>query len=332
MLKILVPALLGAAALFAQNGSISGTVIDEDKKPVPKAAIAVKNDATGASLSAESAANGAYTIQNVPPGKYTLTSFVPGMLPFMQPGVTVAAGQTLKLDFKMDDFQANTLGEDRTFFANLWYPKEQPGKTPRTREGKPDLSGVWRPALPADWGHPEPLPWAATKAKEIAETNARDLPQSRCLPLGMDFVTAVTAIKLVQTPKLMMILFDEGDPVRQIFLDGRQHPKEYPLLAWQGHSIGHWEKDTLVVDSVGFKDTSWVGFPQHPHTEKLHVIERFSRPDYGHLVLETTLDDPDTFAKPWSYKKIMRLAPPGEDVEEYVCNENNRDMGHYVGK
>ena len=324
--------ICAAPILLAQNGSITGTVFDTDHKAVPKAAIQVKNEATGASFSAESAANGSYTLPNVPAGRYVLTSFVPGMVPFQQGDVRVAAGQNLRLDFQMDDFQANTAGEDRQFFADLWYPKEQPGRTPRTREGKPDLSGVWRPALPSDGGHPEALPWAAAKAKEWQENNMRDLPQSRCLPLGMDFVTLVTPIKIVQAPKLVLILFDEGDLPRQIFVDGRQHPKEYPLYAWQGHSIGHWEKDTLVVDSVGFKDTSWVGFPQHPHTEQLHAVERFRRPDYGHLELETTLEDPGTFAKPWTYKKVMRLAPPGEDVEEYICNENNRDMGHYVGK
>ena len=191
---------------------------------------------------------------------------------------------------------------------------------------------MWRPALPSDFGHPEPLPWAAAKAKEWQENNAKDFPQSHCLPAGMDIITIVTPIKLVQTPKLLLMLFDEGDLPRQIFLDGRTHPQEYPLLAWAGHSIGHWERDTLVVDSQGFNDKSWIGFPSHPHTDKLHLIERIRRPDFGHLEIQTTVDDPGAFSKPWTYTKVLRLAPPGEDVEEYVCNENNRDLDHYVGK
>jgi hypothetical protein len=323
--------LFGPAVLLAQSGAIAGSVTDMDHKAVPKAAIRAKNDATGASFSTESATNGSYTLSNIPAGRYTLSSFVPGMMPY-QHDVTVPVAETLRLDFKMDDFQSNTTGEDREFYATLWYPKEQPGRAPRARGGKPDLSGVWRPALPTDWGHPEPLPWAAAKAKEWQDNHAKDLPQSRCLPLGMDLITIVTPIKLVQTPKLLVMLFDEGDLPRQVFLDGRSHPKEYPLLAWAGHSIGHWDGDTLVVDSRGFNDKSWIGFPSHPHTEQLHVTERFRRPDYGHLDMEITIDDPGAFAKPWTYKKVLRLAPPGEDVEEYICNENNRDLDHYVGQ
>lgn len=324
--------LFTAPALLAQNGVITGSVADQDHKPVAKAAIRVKNDATGASFAAESAADGSYTLRNVPAGRYTMSGFLAGMMPYQKPDVVVPAAQTLRVDVKMEDFQDNTTGEDREFYAALWYPKEQPGRTPRARDGKPDLSGVWRPALPSDWGHPEPLPWAAAKAKEMSDNNNRDLPQSRCLPLGMDLITIVTPIKLVQTPKLLLMLFDEGDLPRQVFLDGRSHPQEYPLLAWAGHSIGRWERDTLVVDSRGFNDKSWIGFPPHPHTEKLHLIERIRRPDFGHLEIQTTIDDPGTFAKPWTYSKVLRLAPPGEDVEEYICNENNRDIEHYVGK
>ena len=128
-----------------------------------------------------------------------------------------------------------------------------------------------------------------------------------------------------------MILFDEGDLPRQIFLDGREHPKE-PNRTWVGHSVGRWEGDTLVVDSVGFNDKSWVSLNFYPHTEMLHQVERFRRPDLGHLEIETTIDDPATFAKPWTWKKVSALAPDGEDVEEYVCSENNRDLEHLVGK
>ena len=320
-----------APALWAQNGAISGTVADTDHKPVAKATITAKNAATRASFAATSAADGSYTLANLPPGRYTLAGFLAGMLPFTQPNVEVTAAQTLHADVVLADFNANIAGEDREFYAHLWYPKEQFGKTPRIG-GKPDLSGVWRPALPSDWGHPEPLPWAAAKVKEWQQNGFKDFPGGHCLPQGLDVTTIVTPIKLVQTPKLLVILFDIADPPRQIFLDGRSHPKEYPLLAWFGHSIGHWEGDTLVSDSRGFNDKSWIGFPFYPHTEQLHLVERFRRPDFGHLEIQTTIEDPGAFATPWTYSKVLRLAPAGEDIEEYVCNENNRDAEHIVGK
>ncbi|HEV2199281.1 MAG TPA: carboxypeptidase-like regulatory domain-containing protein [Bryobacteraceae bacterium] len=332
MIRTAIMCLLCAApALIAQNGAITGTVADQDHKPVAKATITAKNAATRASFSATSAADGSYTLVNVPAGRYTLSGFLSGMIPYTQPNAVVAAAQTLHADVVLADFNANVAGEDREFYAQLWYPKEQIGRTPR-RGGKPDLSGVWRPALPSDWGRPEPVPWAAAKIKEWQENDMRDFPGGHCLPQGLDVTTLVTPIKLVQTAKLLVILFDIADPPRQIFIDGRSHPKEYPLLAWFGHSIGHWEGDTLVVDSRGFNDKSWIGFPFHPHTEMLHTIERFRRPDFGHLEMQTTIDDRGAFSKPWTYSKVLRLAPPGEDLEEYVCNENNRDIDHIVGK
>ncbi len=97
-----------------------------------------------------------------------------------------------------------------------------------------------------------------------------------------------------------------------------------------GHSIGHWEGDTLVVDTTGFNDRSWLDPQGHPHTEQMHVIERMRRPDLGHLEIEFTIDDPGTYAKPWIIKRVADL-DPDDDVGEYVC-ENNHDPEHMVGK
>jgi hypothetical protein len=100
---------------------------------------------------------------------------------------------------------------------------------------------------------------------------------------------------------------------------------------WMGHSVGHWEGETLVVDTVGFDDRSWITAQGHPHTEKMHVVERFHRPDLGHLEIEFTIDDPGAYAKPWIMKRVSDL-DKDDEVGEYVCNENNKDPEHMVGK
>jgi hypothetical protein len=99
-----------------------------------------------------------------------------------------------------------------------------------------------------------------------------------------------------------------------------------------GHSVGHWEGDTLVIDTVGFNDVAWLTLALYPQTEKLHLTERYHRLDLGHLEIEMTFDDPGTFAKPWSNKRVVTLAPKEMEMLEYVCAENNRDTAHYVGK
>ena len=101
---------------------------------------------------------------------------------------------------------------------------------------------------------------------------------------------------------------------------------------WMGHSIGHWEGDTLVVDSVGFNGRAWIDLEGHPFTEKTHITERWRRPDLGHLEVEFTIDDPSSYVKPWTIKRISDLAPKGEEVAEYICTENNKDVPHLVGK
>ena len=142
--------------------------------------------------------------------------------------------------------------------------------------------------------------------------------------------TGVGPFKLVQTPNLLLILFDFGDPPRQIYLDGRGHPHD-PNPTWAGHSVGNWESDVLVADTIGFNDKGWL-FGNDPHTERLRITERFHRLDAGHLEIETTFDDPGTYAKPWATKRVFPLAPKGEDVDEFICNENNKDVQHMVGK
>jgi Carboxypeptidase regulatory-like domain len=319
------------AAAFAQpnsTGAVSGSVRDAENLALPQAQIQLAN-ASGFAQSTKSAANGGYSFSGIPAGAYTLTSELPGMIKY-QAAVTIEAGKTLQSDIRMRDFNSNVLGEDRESIATLFNPPNIPtGPAPRAADGKPDLSGVWRPAALADPGKPELLPWAAAVVKERIANNNKDNPFSQCLPAGMLPGVRLSPFKIVQTPTLIVILFETGDYPRQVFLD-RSHPED-PNPTWAGHSIGRWDGDTLVIDTVGFNDKAWI-VNSDPHTEKLHLIERFRRLDAGHLEMAITFDDPGTYAKPWTLKRISPLAPKGEDLEEFICNENNRDLGHLVGK
>ena len=136
--------------------------------------------------------------------------------------------------------------------------------------------------------------------------------------------------KIVQTPELLVILIEGAPPgFRQVFLDGRGHPADL-APAWMGHSIGSWDGDTLVIDSVGFHNRGWIDNNGRPQTEQLRVIERYHRVDLGHMNVEITIDDPGAYEKPWKIRRELTLAS-GQEVEEYVCNENEKPE-HLVGK
>jgi hypothetical protein len=143
--------------------------------------------------------------------------------------------------------------------------------------------------------------------------------------------------KIVQTDKLFIILY-EGNvhSYRQVFLDGRPHDKDV-VETWWGDSIGHWDGDALVVDTVGMNDRAWLDADGHPRTTKAHTIERFTRPELGKVVIEITIDDPGAYSKPWTVREVAQLAP-GWEIMENVCNENqddhgnNLDVQHLVGK
>ena len=213
-------------------------------------------------------------------------------------------------------------------------PYDQPppaGPTPRMPGGKPDLSGVWNPGLSfANMGQPPMTTWAQAIYKERRASLSKDDPEGRCLPAGVPRISPFPQ-KFVQTPTLVVIL-DEGNThsYRQLFLDGRGHPKDLEPL-WMGDSIAHWEDDTLVVDSVGFNDKTWLNGQGLPHSEDLHVIERYRRPDLGHLEVDITLDDPKAFTRPHTFHRTFTLMPNWE-IHEYVCNEFNVDAEHLVGK
>jgi hypothetical protein len=333
-IRALMICLLGwaAAALAQTTGAISGSVRTAagDQPPVPNAAVVAKNTATAASYSARSAANGSYSLSGLPPGSYDLSVEVadpPLFLPFARKGLQLRAGQTQHLEIRLDDVLLNTLGDNGADFVKLTKPQAAPtGPAPRTREGKPDLSGLWLGALPKQTSKPELFPRAEALAQVRLKDSPAGPPSSRCLPMGITFAGFFGPTRLVQTPRILVII-DEDEPVRQIYLDGRGHPKDWNP-SFMGHSIGRWEGDTLVVDTTWLNDQTWISFTVPIHTEMLHLIERYRRPDLGHLEVETTLEDPGAFKEPWTMKRVNSLAPNDGDVLEYVCEENERDQQH----
>ena len=211
--------------------------------------------------------------------------------------------------------------------ANLTAP------APRLANGKPDFSGVWRNDESAGAATGKALEtlkaqsWAEDLAKKRKEELFRDSPGIFCLPPGPEIDTGIE--KIIQTPAVMVLLYG-GTLYRQIFLDGRSLEKD-PNPDWMGYSAGRWEGDTLVVESNGFNERTWLDGQGHPHTEQLRVTERIRRPDFGHIEIVTTMTDPGALEQPWTVP-FRYVYDADTEPLEYVCNENERDRGHLVGK
>jgi hypothetical protein len=218
-------------------------------------------------------------------------------------------------------------------------PKWPPaGATPQTADGKPDLSGAWAPNairqnvdLVATGVEVPFQPWAEKVFKDHVANISRDDPEARCLPPGVPRMsTTPYPFRIMQTPGLTLIVYEGGAHIwRQIFTDGRPHSAD-PNPSWLGESIGRWDGDTFVIDTVGLNGKTWIDEAGLPTTEALHVIERIRRPDFGHLEIEHTVDDPKAYTKPWKFTTHPVMLK-GE-LMEYICQENNRDVEHLVGK
>ncbi len=212
---------------------------------------------------------------------------------------------------------------------------------PRTPYGKPDLSGFWMPNpqvkfllnLAADMKEDEiPLTdWGRAVYQERIDTNGKDHPGVSCLPSGIPEKDNIPdGLKLVQTEDLVLLLYESRTIYRQIFADGRSLPKD-AQPTWMGYSIGHWEGDTFVVETIGQNGRTWLDMRGLPGTESLRVFERFSRPRTGRMEVEITIEDPKAYTKPWKVDTAWRLVPD-TDLIESICEENNRDPAHMVGK
>jgi Carboxypeptidase regulatory-like domain len=323
--------LFALSVLAQTGGTITGTVVDLSGEPVANAEIQVTNTESKAVYKTKASAGGVYTFAQLPAGTYDLSATTTGFTSAVQRGLAMRADQTLQMNLRLQDYNLNTLGDGRDVFVGRVTARKTPaGPTLHLPDGRPDLSGVWHNLRTVDPGKPETKPWAEAIAKERAANNFKDGNQVRCLPLGVLLSGTNWPLRTIHTPTYLAIIFEGDVPgYRQIYLDGRGHPRDL-APTWTGHSIGHWEGDTLVVDTVGFNDKTWL--PDGvPHSEKMHLTERFHRADLGHLEIEITIEDPDTLIKPWVIKRVADL-DPNDEVLESICNENERDREHMVGK
>ncbi len=223
---------------------------------------------------------------------------------------------------------------------------------PRTADGKPDFSGIWtsdeidprRPNVPPNphdattsrrminlgvelpGGLPY-QPWLATQVKEHRANNARNDPHVRCMPLN--FLRAYGMphlLKFVQTPNLLLVLNEWNAMYRQVFTDGRPLPED-PNPSWMGYSSARWSGDTLVVDTIGLRDGLWIDWGGAVLTESAKVREEFRRPDFGHMEISVTVDDPKAYTRPWTVLIKERLIVDAELIDE-ICLENERSLQH----
>jgi hypothetical protein len=207
---------------------------------------------------------------------------------------------------------------------------------PQTADGKPDLSGVWRGAGPiyrfniAQDLQPQDIhPWAEELFLQRVRDSRKDSPLARCLPVSVPFHNFFNLMRIVQTPALMLLLYESpNSPYRTVYTDGRELPKD-PDPTWLGYSIGRWEGDTFVITSAGFNDLGWLDSAGHPQTESLRITERLRRRDFGHMEFEMTVDDPKVFTKPFTFK-TERLLAADTDLLEDIC-ENERSQEHMSG-
>lgn len=223
-------------------------------------------------------------------------------------------------------------------------------RAPR-RGGKPDLSGLWQvqgqPRAPgalfglgesensryfisvlADFPPNDlPLTPAGLERWKYNTQPTTPSPIVNCLPDGMPHGNVLPQpFKVIHSAGVIVFLYEVGTTFRQIFMDGRKLPVD-PSPTWQGYSVGRWEGDTLVVDTVGFNDRSWLDVRGTPHSEEMRVEERFRRRDYGHLDMTVTITDPKTFTRPVTFSVVLDLMP-ATDLLEHYCAENERDDAH----
>ena len=236
---------------------------------------------------------------------------------------------------------------------------------PRAFDGKPDLSGVWHvesesleekrrlfgaafglvtvpgmePTTTSKYGTDiliDYQPGAVVMTPEASAIFARRFegkelsPTERCLPAGVPRATLLSEVhKIVQAPGLILVMHElDGGMSRQIYTDGRPLPTD-PSPSWLGYSVGRWDGDTLVVETIGFNDKTWLDSRGHPHSEAMRVTEKYRRRDVGHLDVEITIDDSRTYNKPFTVK-VTHLLQADSDILEYVCNENEKDRVHMI--
>jgi hypothetical protein len=226
-----------------------------------------------------------------------------------------------------------------------------PNPTPRLADGKPDLGngkGAWNPRTIVNLsgtgtGGPNRSPVEKVieipfkpEAKKLYDEHQgnlqKDDPEAKCLPPGIPRMYATPfPFQIFQQADRVIFIFEGGTHIwREIYTDGRPHSKD-PNPTYLGEAIGQWEGDTLTVDTIGFNTRTWLDQDGHPHGEQLHAMEKFTRLNELSLRYEVTIDDPEMYTKPWTTSFLIPFVPGGE-LYEYICQENNVDVKHLVGK
>jgi hypothetical protein len=255
-----------------------------------------------------------------------------------------------------------TLGAQWPSFVRKDVPRTSEGKPdldappPRLSNGKIDFSGTWESRIPPSGRLGGPMvpnllptdpplanfanigqnfkeglpftPWAAELRKQRVATNSRENPDAHCLPLGfMQLHTHSQPRKIVQTDHDLIIMYEANYGLRNIFTDGRPLPANDPNPWWYGYSVGKYEGDTLVVETIGLRDDGWLDVNGAPFTNGAKITERFRRPAYGRMEIDVTIDDAKAYTRPWTVRVNWRLGADEEPIE-FICNENNLDVKH----
>ena len=328
--KVVIPGLIVImpfVALAQDDSSVlSGTVFGPNGETVPNMPIQATHADTGEYARTQSVANGQFTLAGLAAGSYTVTISTACCTyePYRNEEIVMAAGEATSIEIHLEErTEFSTLADNPSLLAAIVRNRQEIPDlpVPRLPDGNPNLSGMWLIGQDPYPQIADAHPWAEELFAERIANDFADLPHRRCLPGGPPIPTLVppNLAKFVQTAELLVILFEDVPGFRQIFLDGRQHPDD-PNPSWLGHSIGHWDGDVLVVDTVGYNARGWMGV--YPRTEELHVIERYKRTEYGRIDLEVTSEDPTVFKTPWIQNLPLELAPQ-EELIEYVC-ENDK--------
>jgi len=321
---LLLPCSLPAAAQQA-GGSIFGNFIDPNGEIVERlnTPVFLTNSETGEEFTADMSTVGQYSLSNLPAGNYELY-FPSGCCmyrPYTEENVSIAPGETLQFDLNLEwGINLGTIGDDPGMLSNDMRARagDLTGlPTPRRPDGKPDLSGIWYNILDQRNNRaPRMQPWAQEMDDLLDELNAQG-PASYCLPQSAIFTTLPFPYKFIQTDELIIQLVEFATPgFRQIFMDGRELPEIWNP-AWLGHSTAVWDGDTLVVTTNGFNEIT-PGFGVH--TDQLVVTERFTRTNYGTLMIEISAEDPEAFEEPYTRYYQAGLTPT-EEILEFVCAE-----------
>jgi len=321
--------ILVTTLVIAQDhdGRLTGQVTGPFDGLVADAPMRATHIASGDLWRSRTDTDGHYEFVNLPAGEYRLQVRIQccEYLPYQSDPFALQNGAARTIDIQLQQGrQLNTIGDDPGIAtAQILAEQDVPDlPRPQTAAGRPDLTGMWMygddPFTPA----PRLTDWAATLVDERHKNFFVDSPRFRCLPTSLPIPTHTPPIfgKFVHTKDLIVILYEGILGYRQIFMDGRGHPEDFDP-SWLGHSIGWWEDDVLVVDTVGFNDRGWTG-QAHPRSEGFHVIERYWRTSYGDMELGLTIEDPAVYKVPWVRQMPVYLAP-NENLFEFVC-ENEK--------